>query len=179
MQLPESLLFNLALFSDNPYLLSTCDQQMRCLISSEGFWKAKFAREGLDLPLFASFGPFSWFTAYLNSKKSKQTASNFMEQFKSFTILLWYIHDVRMLSFSNLSPDLASSYLSKSYKEYEIKNSLQSFPRKFNRCFLKVEKEKVTFVLGEHKHKVKLNPEEMHRFLFHVDYLNIQKLAEL
>ncbi|SHO33380.1 Hypothetical protein BQ3484_312 [Cedratvirus A11] len=179
MRPSDNVLFNIALYSDNPYILSTCDQQMRDMLSGEGFWKRRFAQDHLKLPLFPCFGVFSWSTAYLTSKKSTEMVNRFMQDFQPFTILLWYIPDVRMLSFSNLPTSLASAYLTKACKEYEIKNSLQSFPRKFCRCHLKVEKEEITFILGEHRDKIKVNKEEMRKFLFHVDFLNIQKLGEL
>jgi hypothetical protein len=179
MHLTDNILFSIALHSDNPYLLSTCDQQMRCMLSSEGFWKKRFIQNNLELPLFSYFGAFSWSTAHLTSMKSKQMVDRSMKDFKPFTILLWYIPDVRMLSFSNLPTSLASAYLTKACKEYELKNNLESSPRKFCRCYLKVEKEEITFILGEHKNKIKVEEVEMRKFLFHTDFLNIQKLNEL
>nr|WIL04172.1 putative membrane protein [Cedratvirus lena] len=178
MYLPNNVLFSIALFTDRPYTLSSCDQQMRSMLSSEGFWKEKFTQEGLELPLFSYFGAFSWSSAYYTSKKSMEAVRYFVQKFKPLTVLLWYIPDVRMLSFNNLPSSLASSYLTKAYKEYEIKNNLQS-TRKFYRCYIKIEREEITFVLGQHKNKIKVDENEMCKFLFHVDFLNIQKLSEI
>lgn len=178
MHLSSNVLFNIALVTERPYTLSSCDQDLRSMLSGEGFWKEKFAQDNLELPLFSYFGVFAWSSAYLTSKRSKEAVQNFTKNFKPFTILLWHVPEVRVLSFNNLPISLASAYLAKACKEYEIKGDLKSL-QNFCRCYLKVEQEEVTFVIGEHKNKIKVDEKEMHRFLFHIDFLNIQKLSEL